>query len=482
MEQRKQLLELSVAIAQTPDPTSTLDHVAQQNGITANELGAMLERNVKDLQDSGQLEEMLQGVQANLTAQGGGGGRGASGTLPRRIVSLFSSMIVGIAKVAVGQVTSHPRQSSLFAMVMIITLLTMHNIPKNGLVVSTGSSSFSRGHTTFFEPPVEYIQQHYVDAWARGDWESSLTETIQTTSKKSKAKKESLGGVGRTRFLQVNMPSTKEDEVSVETYHDREGFSLISTASQMILIDDVIAVKQNSDDEESGIEEAMEIMLEAISSLFDDRKFAEYSIGKTALAWRSFVVADEEDDALEGAVMSMRLLGNFGRFGIQPLCFSYELDEENVDNTKDLTMIRCVAFHTLKGGHFDGELRFAVDTNNDKTGSIISVTLAIQKGGRLLPIRLAESMVESFTKSIVRSSQLRIKQAASRRSQSKHYRTRSAARAKEKRHLKYEQERLQEEMAAERKRKWKRNNPDAGHYRPSGHRLRGPGGSPNFAC
>ena len=83
LEQRKQLLELSVAIAQTPDPTSTLDHVAQQNGITANELGAMLERNVKDLQDSGQLEEMLQGVQANLAAQGGGGGRGG-GTCARR--------------------------------------------------------------------------------------------------------------------------------------------------------------------------------------------------------------------------------------------------------------------------------------------------------------------------------------------------------------------------------------------------------------
>ena len=43
-----------------------------------------------------------------------------------------------------------------------------------------------------------------------------------------------------------------------------------------------------------------------------------------------------------------------------------------------------------------------------------------------------------------------------------------------KRHLRYKQERLQEEMAAERKRKWKRNNPDAGHYQPSSHHLKSP--------
>ena len=472
LEQRKQLLELSVAIAQTPDPSSTLAHVAQQNGISAEKLGAMLDRNARDLQESGQLEDMLAGVQANLSAQGT---RGVSGTLPRRLISLFTSALVGIIKGTTGQMTRHPKYSSIFAIVMILTLLTMHNIPKNGLVISSGSSPFSRGHTTFLNPPVSYMQQYYVDIWAKRGWKRSLPEPVmvKSTNKKSKSKKE-VGGVGMTRSLIVDVSKVQDNAVNVETIFDKDGFSLLATASQMISIHEVIDIDEN---DEEGYEEAMEILFESISALFEDRKFSEYTADKTALKWQSIIVTDD-DDGSEGAVMSMRLLGDFGRFGIQPFCFSYELDEQDTQNT---SMIHCVAFHTLKGGHFDGEIRFSIDMNEARDGAVISVSLAIPQGGRTPPIRLAKSMVESFTGSIIRSSQLRTKQSASRRNQSKHYRARSAARAKEKRHLRYEQEKLQEEMAAERKRKWKRNNPDAGHYRPSGHRLRSPGGSPNFA-
>jgi hypothetical protein len=426
----------------------------------------MLDRNTRDLQESGQLEEMLQGVQANLAAQGG---RGANGTLPRRIIGFFTSLIVGICKASAGQVARHPKQSSLLAVVLILTLLTMHNIPKNGLVMSSGTTPFSRGHTTFLDPPIQYMQQHYVDT--SDEWESSLPESAKV--KKSKAGK-TIAGIGMTRFLELDVSGSQTDKVTTETQLDLEGYSLIATASQLINVEDVIEVEQNDDTESNEMEEAIEIMIDSISSLFGDRKFSEFT---TALKWRSFVLDAQEDDALEGAVMSMRLLGDFGRYGIQPFCISYDLDEDE----DDVTMTKCVAFHTIRGGHFDGELRFAIDTNNDRTGAIISVTLAIPDGGRTPPIRLAQSMVESLTTSMVRSSQLRIKQAASRRNQSKHYRARSAAQAKKKRHLRYEQEKLQEEMAAERKRKWKRNNPDAGHYRPSGHRLRSPDGSPTFA-
>lgn len=469
LEQRKQLLELSVAIAQTPDPSSTLAHVAQQNGISAEELGNMLDRNTRDLQESGQLEEMLQGVQANLAAQGAG--RGASGTLPRRIISLLTSLIVGTGRATAGQVVRHSKHSFALAMIMLLTLLAMHNIPKNGLVISTGASPFSRGHTTLFNPPVDYMQQHYMNL--AGAWESSLPEPKE---KKSKARKQA-GGVGMTRFLGLDFSEAQAEKVTIETELDRKGFSLITTASQLILLEDVFDIKQNDDEEENDMEEAMEVMIESISALFEDRKFSEYPAEKMPLKWRSFVAASEDHDASEGAVMSMSLLGDFGRYGIQPFCFSYELDDESAD---DSAIIRCVAYHTLKGGHFDGELRFVIGMNESRTGAVISVSLAIPEGGRVISKRLAESIVESLTTSTIRSSQLRIKQSASRRKQSKHYRARSTARAKEKRHLRYEQEKLQEEMAAERKRKWKRNNPDAGHYRPSGHRLRTPGGSPNF--
>ena len=74
MQQRKQLLELEAAIINSQDPGATLNHVAQQNNMSQEELAGMLERNHKDLQESGQLEGMMGDVNASLAAQQQGGG------------------------------------------------------------------------------------------------------------------------------------------------------------------------------------------------------------------------------------------------------------------------------------------------------------------------------------------------------------------------------------------------------------------------
>ena len=116
----------------------------------------------------------------------------------------------------------------------------------------------------------------------------------------------------------------------------------------------------------------------------------------------------------------------------------------------------------------------------EESGIRIGVVLAIPVGGREPSPRLAEAMVSSFTLSISESISVQMKQLEARRRQSKTFRDRASGKASHKRHLRHEQTKLQEEMSVDRKRKWKRNNPDAGHYRPSG-RLRSPGGSPKFS-
>ncbi len=91
--------------------------------------------------------------------------------------------------------------------------------------------------------------------------------------------------------------------------------------------------------------------------------------------------------------------GNFGRYGIQPLCISYDKTTSgsggsSSDSNKDYTkvvdgsepMSRCVAYHTLMGGHFDGELRISIERRNtdamdeenrkEEDGIILSATLA----------------------------------------------------------------------------------------------------------
>jgi hypothetical protein len=79
-----------------------------------------------------------------------------------------------------------------------------------------------------------------------------------------------------------------------------------------------------------------------------------------------------------------------------------------------------------------------------------------------------------MTQSIARSVMTQTKQTLVRKSQGKRYRGNSEKRAVERRHIRTENERKQEEMALDRRRKWQRQNPDAGHYRPSGNRMRSP--------
>jgi hypothetical protein len=500
MAQRRQLLELEAAIINSEDPSSTLEHVAKQNGMSSQDLMGVLDRNRHDLRESGQLDGML--ADANAAALGGRRGQGgaggtASASLPRRIVGLILSIIASLLRTASVRISRHPVRSTAFASLLVIACLAAHDAPKNGIVISSGSfPPFSRGHTTFLEPPMDYLERYCVDSRHGGPgWTSSLPEP---TSKKGEKKKRSsssssrkaVGGVGMTRFLEIDGGSSSVvdgDEGSTEVETSRsgmvEGFELITTAHAFVVEPDGSGKDEGIVDDNDESEFRMECMRQSTRSIVEERKFSEFIPGDSPpLKFRSFLVASEDDDdndaVDEGAVMSMKFLGNFGRYGVQPFRISYEtdgVDDDDGDTEADVEpKIRAVAFHTLAGGHFDGELRFSIEEKRGLGGAVVSVTLAIPKGGRSPPVRLAEAMVSSFAASVAQSSRIRTRQNIARKRQSRGYRERASGRASLKRHLRYEQEKLQEEMAAERKRKWKRNNPDAGHYRPSGHRLKSP--------
>jgi hypothetical protein len=83
-------------------------------------------------------------------------------------------------------------------------------------------------------------------------------------------------------------------------------------------------------------------------------------------------------------------------------------------------------------------------------------------------------VTDALAQSIARSITTQTKQTLARKLQGKRYRGNSEKRLAERRHIRDENERKQEEMARDRRRKWQRQNPDAGHYRPSGNRMRSP--------
>ncbi|EJK77539.1 hypothetical protein THAOC_00625 [Thalassiosira oceanica] len=441
--QRKQLLELEAAIVNSQDPQGTLNHVAQQNGLAPDDLVGMLNRNRKDLESSGQLDGMVEEVNAGLQTQQASGGVGG---LPiRKLLNLIVGVFMAIVRASTKQISKNPRSSLLVALAMGSVLYGMHNAPRNGIVVP-----FSSAHTTVLEPPVSYLQRYMLGSFGDG-WESSLPSPPKKMGSKSK-KRTAIGAIGMTRFLQVDS-DVEEDEMNINSDRGVDGFSLVTSAHTMISID--------PDDE--GV---LECVQDSVSTTFTDRRFSEY-LDSSKLKFRS--ISDSITHGEEGGVLAMNLLGGFGRYGVQPLCVSYE-DDESEEN------LRCIAYHTLRGGHFDGEIRF--EAVREESGIRVSVVLAIPGGGREPSQRLAESMVSSFTQSISESISIQMKQLEARRRQSKTFRARASGKASHKRHLKHEQTKLQEEMAADRKRKWKRNNPDAGHYRPSGHRMRSPQGSP----
>ncbi len=111
--------------------------------------------------------------------------------------------------------------------------------------------------------------------------------------------------------------------------------------------------------------------------------------------------------------MGMMLLGNFGRYGVQPFCFSYETGNNKDNNDKEddaeeadgMLMRCCVAYHTLTGGHFDSKSRFLVEemTKDNSGAMVMSMTLAIPNGRRALLVHLAKVMVLSSTHPIARS-------------------------------------------------------------------------------
>jgi hypothetical protein len=139
-------------------------------------------------------------------------------------------------------------------------------------------------------------------------------------------------------------------------------------------------------------------------------------------------------------MMVIRLLGNFGRYSVQPFRILYVTGNDNNDNNNEddddeeadgMPMTCCMAYHTLTGGHFDGKLRFSVEetTKDNSCTMVVSMTLAIPDGSRAPPVRLAKVMALLFAHSIAQSIWIQTEQTLARRRQSRGYQEQASGRA-----------------------------------------------------
>jgi hypothetical protein len=156
-------------------------------------------------------------------------------------------------------------------------------------------------------------------------------------------------------------------------------------------------------------------MRQSMRLIIKERRFSKFIPSNLPLSLKfCSLTLDENDGAgddvkVEGAVMAMRLLGNFGRYSIQLFRISYKTgnnddnnDDGNTEEADSMPMTRCVAYRTLTCGHFDVKLIFSLEetTKDNSYAVVVSMTLVIPDGSQALLVHLAKAMVLSFTHSI----------------------------------------------------------------------------------
>ena len=426
--QRDQLTQLEQAIVQSPDPQATLLKVAQSNNMDPQDLVNMLERNRSDM----------------AQASGGGGilsARRVQGW-PQQIVKVVSAVGVVVSQLA----AKNPRAFSILAVTLLCLIYIGLNAPRNGVVVSNHSGLLSKGHTTWWLPPPKYVDR-VMDSRQFATKVPSIADKARLTLK---GNLDDDAGV-------------LDDGVQWHAKFGRKAtLSSASVAQVTILLDDLIPESILEDQAESDVEaireEVAHILYEdAALNVLASRRFSEFTDTKVRFQ-------TSKDDRGRHGILVIPKSGDWGRYGLQPL---------KVVHQSEGAVRSQITYSTLKGGVFDAQVLVVVE--RARYGNVIvRVEALVPKKGRRLPKKVATLMVSSLCSSIVRSIQTEANQRLARQLQGKRFGEKAKGRAEERRHLRHEKEKELESMAEDRRLRWQRSNPDAGRYRPSGHRLKSP--------
>lgn len=462
--QRDSLLEIDKLITSSSNPGEMLQKIAEGNGMTAESLGDMLLRNRRDMD----------------MANSGNNAPIGLDTIPRRMLRVFSSLALVVAK----SVSSHPRVSVLIVLVLVAMVSLLISAPITGVVISTERGLMSTGHTTIFAPPTEYLSKFVKSDTFQSKERTSSIDTpagglsslfddddvgkkfdngvpIKNLSKKQKKYIKFVVSAKKNIPFEVLLPSDDD----MEFIYEKETDGKVVKNKKTIM----------ADLEEKAWDDAMMLAFTSAERILLARRFTEYVPSPpNQMRLFSATKSDSHGSRHENAALIFKSMGDWQRFGIQPLRVVFEQDAADS---------RSLVYHTLTGGHFDGELRITVkkiDNNEEESSIAVTVTMLVPNNGRKMNSNLASKMVLFLAESTAASIITGAKQILSRKQQSTLYRGRAKTKASIKRHIAYENLKQMEEMAEDRRRRWQRSNPDAGRYRASGDAMRSPGGGPAF--
>mmetsp|Transcript_1844 Transcript_1844/g.1754 ORF Transcript_1844/g.1754 Transcript_1844/m.1754 type:complete len:556 (-) Transcript_1844:30-1697(-) len=479
---RDQIGELDRIISASENPEETLRMVAESNQMDPNELVQMINHNRRDQQGYDDVS------QSNN-----------SFSLSRKILSsLFQLVFVApFRKIP-------PRYWILLPIALYITI----QAPRTGLEF-VGPDSSSPRWTTLLEPPSTYLhssmERHYQPLFDHpttqiNDNSSNLSQRLQllqsqtktttatTVTKKNKKKEAQKNnhedGVQVYKDLSIPKEDTKKKKKKKAKKNSNTQQQVVISAKYNVDIKDLMSLLNKDDTNEkeedkiANVHVAMSQLMMAARTIFSSRRISEYT---SSSSYKTNIVTCQDDD--ESAVWILPQLGRLNRYAIQPLTLTCEKVKEMNSNEGQEGIIENVescfiGYTVVSNGNSllkDGtQLDFCCTWTKDDTAQV-RVTLAFPNKTTMIEgEQILSNGIDVLCQSISKSIALQAKQTLTRKMQSRTFQTHARARATEKRHLRYDKMVKLEDMAEKRRRRWQRNNPDAGHYRPSGVRQLSP--------
>lgn len=418
-KQRQQLLQLEEVIRTAPNPDGTLKQAAEANGMSPQDLLSMLQRNRSDME---------QGASANPM----------STSIGHNLAKLFTTIFALITKKA----SKNPRAFALATTAFLILLLLAISAPRTGIVISRQRSLFSKGPTTVFQPPAKFLEKQIGSPkWQQRDTRSS--EVSPSVWKDLMLPEDGTVWHTLPRKLELSKAATAQITIPVKSF-----------------------VEEGADKEED-IEFVSDLCYNHAVDVISSRWLTEY-VPEGAVKLHTL---QNDGGRKRFFILVVKKLGDWGRFGLVPLQVT---DKQENDTETSLT------FSSLRAAHFTGQIHVSVQKqlqrkkDDAEEAIVLSVHLAMSKKGNKISRKAALKIVNSISTSMAASVRTRTRQSLARRGQSSRFRGKASERATERRTTRSKKEREIEEMAEDRRRRWQRNNPSSGRWRPSGDRMKSP--------
>jgi hypothetical protein len=361
-----------------------------------------------------------------------------------------------------------------------------HHAPRNGVVLSGPSRPHrfaGRGPTTLFMPPAAYCRSELL--------ESDAIPWSRRARKSSPEARSPLSLAGLATLFDVLLlpidrdenaghdddddeierrPSNEQqltyqwlDRKTMKRYRDLD-LRQAALGQAVLSVDELVPSADPSSHHHRDI--APSLALDAARDLLQDQILTEFC----PIRYHSRRDRDR-------GVLVVPGMGSWSFVGLLPFVKAEgpvppRHGEGDGGDLKDDTVVHLV-LTAVPGYHWEGEIHVVVSLD-ESDAIIVQAALVVPAQGRAVPKAVAKLIVSSIVESLLTSIKTRTRQSLSRSRQSATFQRRAKDKADQRRQTRQKKEREMEEMAADRRRRWQRQNPNSGHYRPSGDRMRSP--------